>query len=84
MTEWILKESCRQIAEWQSISTEFNNLKINVNLSGKHLADENLLVHIQNALEGATLPPEFLTLELTESSMTDNAEQAIKMFGKLR
>ncbi len=84
MTEWILKESCHQIAEWQSISTEFNKLKINVNLSGKHLADENLLVHIQNALEGATLAPEFLTLELTESSMTDNAEQAIKLFGKLR
>ncbi len=84
MTEWILKEACRQISEWQSISPEFNKLKINVNLSGKHLADENLLVHIQNALEEAALPPEFLTLELTESSMTENAEQAIKMFGKLR
>ena len=84
MTEWILKESCRQIAEWQNLSAEFSDLKINVNLSGKHLADENLLLHVQNALEEAILPPEFLTLELTESSMSENAEQAVKMFGKLR
>ena len=84
ITEWILKQSCRQIAEWQNISREFNELKINVNLSGKHLADENLIVHVKNALKQADLPPQYLTLELTESSMTENAEQAVKMFGKLR
>lgn len=84
ITEWILKSSCRQIAEWQKISAEFNDLVINVNLSGKHLADENLTVHIQNALEEAKLAPHYLTLELTESSMSENAAQAVKMFGKLR
>lgn len=84
MTEWILKKACQQIAEWKRVSPEYDDIKISVNLSGKHLADENLICHIKNALEEAKLPPQYLILELTESTATENAFQTIKMFQKLR
>jgi EAL domain-containing protein (putative c-di-GMP-specific phosphodiesterase class I) len=84
MTEWILKKACRQIAEWKGLSPGYANIKMSVNLSGKHLADENLICHIQNALEEANLDPQHLILELTESTATENAFQTVKMFQKLR
>ena len=39
ITVWILLQTCRQLAEWQSIGPEYRNLIVSVNISGKHLTD---------------------------------------------
>lgn len=84
MTEWILRESCLQMAKWREISSDCKNLKIGVNISGKHLAVEDLPEQVQKSLSLSGLPASSLTLELTESSAMENADQTIKIFKRLR
>ena len=84
MTRWILREACSQIAEWQKISTVYSDLKIGVNISGKHLAVEDLPGQVKRAVNSANINPDTLTLEITESSAMENAEHTIAILDKVR
>jgi diguanylate cyclase (GGDEF)-like protein len=84
ITKWILHEACRQVAAWKETVPNTKHLKISINISGKHLADENLPEQVQAALLESGLDATSLILEITESSVMQNAEQTIRIFQKLR
>ncbi|MEP6901190.1 MAG: EAL domain-containing protein, partial [Actinomycetota bacterium] len=84
ITTWILKETCAQLAKWQKISYFHRELIVSVNISGKHLAFQSLLIDVEDALEKAKLSPAFLKLEITESAAMENAEQTIRMLSHLK
>jgi diguanylate cyclase (GGDEF)-like protein len=84
ITTWILKETCNQLAKWQKISYINRQLIVSVNISGKHLSYQSLLVDVETALENAKLAPSSLKLEITESAAMDNAEQTIRMLSHLK
>ena len=84
MTRWILREASSQIAEWQKISSSYQNLKVSVNISGKHLAVEDLPDLVKRAVNSAGIEPSTLTLEITESSAMENAEHTISILSKTR
>ena len=77
MTVWILHQTCTQIAKWRQISPSYVNLVVSVNISGKHLVNDQLLDDVEQALEAAQLPPASLKLEITESTAMENAEHTI-------
>jgi EAL domain-containing protein (putative c-di-GMP-specific phosphodiesterase class I) len=74
--EWVLNEACRQNREWQDMGYE--PIKISVNLSAIQFLQGNLLNVIKNILERNQLKPEFLELEITESTLMSNIEDTIK------
>ena len=84
MTDWILRKSCQQLAEWQKISPECRHLRVSVNISGKHLGVEDLPDTVQAALNEAQIHPSSLILEITESSAMKDVERTIKILEKLR
>ena len=84
ITQWILSETCNQIAEWQNLSTDYQNLIISVNISGKHLEDDGLIVDVKKVLKSANISPSSLKLEITESTAMENAEHTIKVLNKLK
>lgn len=84
ITTWILKETCQQLAKWQQISYAHRELIMSVNISGKHLAFQSLLVDVEDALVKAKLAPAFLKLEITESAAMADAEQSIRMLSHLK
>lgn len=84
ITIWILQETCGQLAKWQQISHEFNDLIMSVNISGKHLANDELLDDVEQALEISGLTAEHLKLEITESVAMENAEHTIDVLTKLK
>ncbi len=84
ITTWILKETCAQLAKWQKISPAHRELIVSVNISGKHLSFQSLLIDVEDALERANLSPAFLKLEITESAAMENAEQTIRMLAHLK
>ncbi len=84
MTRWILREACSQIAEWQKMSAYYSNLKVGVNISGKHLAVEDLPGQVKRAVNAAKIDPATLTLEITESSAMENAEHTISILDRVR
>ena len=71
---WVLREACRQAAEWQAHTPGF---ELNVNLSASQLGNPNLVDEVRAVLEHTSLLPHLLVLELTESvALTDLDESA--------
>lgn len=84
ITVWILHTACSQLAEWQSIAPEYEDLMVSVNISGKHLAKDVLVKDVTDALAAARVSPRTLKLEMTESTAMENAEHSINILNKLK
>ncbi|MDQ3323011.1 MAG: EAL domain-containing protein, partial [Acidobacteriota bacterium] len=83
MTQWILQETCRQMAQWQNLS-QYENLIMSVNISGKYFTEGSLVKDVVKALDDSKLSPFSLKLEITESTAMENAEQTIEVLEKLK
>ena len=82
--DWVLAESCRQLAEWRSRRPEFANITLSVNLSRKQLAFTDLVASIARAIESNGLSPADLKLEITESAIMDDPEDAVRVLHEIR
>jgi diguanylate cyclase (GGDEF)-like protein/PAS domain S-box-containing protein len=81
---WVLRESCRQIRQWQLESPATTPLSISVNLSSKQFKQVGLVESIQQTLQEMNLDPGSLRLEITESVVMENIEMATAMLRQLR
>lgn len=84
ITGWILDQTCKQIAKWQQLAAANRNLIVSVNISGKHLAKEDLIDDVKKSLESSGIAPATLKLEITESTAMENAEHTIQLLNKLK
>jgi diguanylate cyclase (GGDEF)-like protein/PAS domain S-box-containing protein len=82
--EWVLGEACRQARKWQEQFPMDPPLAINVNISGIQFAHPLLVEQVAQTLKESGLPPNHLRLEITESVIMENAEQAQNVLLKLR
>jgi EAL domain-containing protein (putative c-di-GMP-specific phosphodiesterase class I)/GGDEF domain-containing protein len=79
---WVLREACRQNAEWQQAG--LRPLRVAVNLSARQFRSGQLLGEIDAALAESGLPVNSLELEITESMVMDDPEGVIKLLGAIR
>jgi len=82
--QWVLTEALRQLAEWQRADPAMAALDMHVNLSAKQFLQPNLLEQIAAALEASGIAAERLHLEVTESVIIDNPEEAAALLERLR
>jgi diguanylate cyclase (GGDEF)-like protein/PAS domain S-box-containing protein len=78
----VLEESCARLAEWSAHAD--HTLTVAVNLSARQLADPGLVEFTRSTLERHGIEPSRLVLEMTESTLVDDAERASTVFGALR
>lgn len=71
--KWVLNESCRQIREW--LDSGFRDFSLSVNLSARQFEREDLIPFISEVISRWLIPPEYLVLELTESSLMMDVEK---------
>jgi diguanylate cyclase (GGDEF)-like protein/PAS domain S-box-containing protein len=81
---WVLRESCRQMAEWQRGFSSDRPLTVSVNVSSRQLSDPRLLEDVEAALAESGLKPGSLVLEMTESSIMGNTEQTRMTLNRLK
>ncbi|MDR3410562.1 MAG: EAL domain-containing protein [Formivibrio sp.] len=79
---WVIHEACRQIREWLDVGIDPR--QVSVNLSPRQFKRGKLVDTIQRALDNAGLPPERLTLEITESIIMQNPDEAREILSELR
>ncbi|MGT2509575.1 bifunctional diguanylate cyclase/phosphodiesterase [Cupriavidus basilensis] len=79
---WVLREACHQNAHW--LAQGLTPMRVAVNLSARQFADKGLNLMILEALRQAGLPGNLLELELTESMVMRDAEQAAHWLSKLK
>jgi diguanylate cyclase len=78
---WVLREACRQCAEWQR--SGLPALRVAVNVAATQFRRGDLLDVIRDALAGAGLEPHFLEIELTESAVMTNPEESAVILEEL-
>ena len=79
---WVLERSCRDSKRWQDDG--FDPIVMAVNLSPRQFRDPKLLEEVLETVERVGLDPKFLELELTESMLMENADEAVKTLRKLK
>jgi diguanylate cyclase (GGDEF)-like protein/PAS domain S-box-containing protein len=82
--KWVLKEACRQMAEWHKKFVFDPPLTISVNISPKHLNDGGLVQDVERVLSETGLEPKCLKLEVTESSIMKDPETALGTLRRLK
>ncbi len=80
--EWVLRTSCQQLKTW--LDKGYDPIKVAVNLAGRQLDDSNLVDHVGAILGDTGLDPRYLELEITESTIMENAEQVILTLDELK
>lgn len=81
---WILHEACRQMQEWKENYSQPKDLIVSVNLSARQLEQIDLAEQISDVLRETGFDPNCLRLEITESVIMNNAEQAVITVNQLR
>ncbi|MGQ9372034.1 putative bifunctional diguanylate cyclase/phosphodiesterase [Azospirillum sp. ST 5-10] len=82
---WVLREACRQIADWQDKRLPGSApLFMSVNLSPLQLGDPGFVHVVRGVLRETGVEPPWLKLELTEGAVMEKAEQSIKLLEQLR
>lgn len=79
--EWVLRTACIQTKIWQNAGL---NLRVAVNFSAQQFRQQNLLEKITMILSETGLSPNYLELELTESTFLEGAESAISLMNKIK
>ncbi|MGK7955192.1 MAG: EAL domain-containing protein [Crocosphaera sp.] len=82
--KWILKEACRQIRDWHERFPRNPALIMSVNLSGRQFSEPNLVKQIESILEKSGVEGDRLKLEITESMMMNDVEEAIGLLKRLK
>jgi diguanylate cyclase len=80
--DWIMLESCRQMAAWHNAG--MRKVKISVNVSGVQLKHRPIYDWVMECLKKTGLPPTSLMLEITESIFIKANANIIKELEKLR
>jgi len=83
MGQWILRESCRQVREWQ-LRLGLPRLQVSVNLSARQFREHDLVHSIRTILAETELPPASLILEITESGLMQRTDGTISTLAELR
>ncbi len=78
---WVLRKTCQQYRKWQS--SDLDSISIMVNISAQQLLQPDFPQKIHNILEDSGMPPEKLTLEMTESTLLNFQIHTSPMLEKL-
>lgn len=82
LSQLVLKATLQQIIVWRSMG--FDDLRVSINISPVQLRAETLVSDTINALKEAGVDGRQLEIELTETSVLENPEQARLALARLR
>lgn len=81
LTRWVFTTALAQYNTWQTLNIDLN---IAVNISAENLKECDFYQFICQSLMAANVPAKKVTLEVTESSVVEDPEAAIKLLGEFK
>jgi diguanylate cyclase (GGDEF)-like protein len=80
ISDFVLAEACAQLAGWRRAGLRIG---LAINLSGHEISDAGLVDRVANALRANGLPPDALTLEVTETAVMGDLAQVSVVLDEL-
>ena len=84
LTDFVLRNACRQLKTWQLKDPAFADLRIHVNISARDIVHDALGPRITQAIFQAQLQPQHLALELTENILMEHIKNSLPTLAKLQ
>ncbi|HKK26917.1 MAG TPA: EAL domain-containing protein [Gemmatimonadota bacterium] len=81
---FVLREACRTLAEWRRRYEAIGGLSMGVNVSARQLSREDFVGQVAGVCKEFEIPPSQLNLEITETTLVENAELASRSLDRLR
>jgi EAL domain-containing protein (putative c-di-GMP-specific phosphodiesterase class I) len=82
--EWVLREACRQMAEWQERLAPEPPLTIGVNVSARQMSDPGFAELVRRVLAETGMDARRLRLEVTETSLATDSGQLLATLRALK
>jgi diguanylate cyclase (GGDEF)-like protein/PAS domain S-box-containing protein len=80
--EWVVRAACAQIGAWRDAGLEPAPVAINV--SARQLAQKDFCETLGRALAEHAVEPRWIEIEITESSLMQNPEDAVTLLRRIR
>jgi len=80
--EWMMRKVCRQIQAWQQAGERI--VPVSVNLSSRQFRQQDLSRQIESILKENNVDPFFLEIELTESTVMYDIEEAAQVISHIK
>jgi diguanylate cyclase (GGDEF)-like protein len=84
LSDWVLNQACRMIRDLETRRFFNGNRKLSVNLSAKEFHQPDFVNRVLTFLAQHQVAAEHLELELTESTLLENAEDAVDKMENLK
>ncbi len=81
--QWVLRTACRQLVSWAE-QPATRQLSLAVNVSARQFRQGDFVSQVLAVLDETGVDPQYLKLELTESVLISDVEDAIRKMGLLR
>jgi diguanylate cyclase (GGDEF)-like protein len=78
---WVLREACRQGAEWRQAGYQ---IVMAVNVSARQLDSDQLILDIEEALGDNGFAPSALTIEITETTLMRNVVETARRLAAIK
>ena len=82
--QWVVREACRQMRQWQEQFPEHRNLTVSVNISSKMFSQPDFCEVIEEILHETGLQASSLRLEIVERMLIENPEPAAALLQRLK
>ncbi len=79
--EWVLSEACRQHCAWKSAGL---HITLAVNVSPLQFRQSGFAARLGNILEGTKVDPGCMQLEVTESMIMENVDEAVQILNSIK
>ncbi len=80
--DWVLREACRQAAQWRDAGLGI--IRVAVNVSYRQFLAEDIAGNVRAILDEYGLPGSTLELEFTERVLIEDAPETLSTFAQLR
>lgn len=82
--EWTIRECCRSMVAWSTLSAEARHLSVSVNVSARQLQEPGLHQALVEILAKTGFDPSRLKLEVTETAMIRETETTMERLRELK
>jgi diguanylate cyclase (GGDEF)-like protein/PAS domain S-box-containing protein len=80
---WVLRNACRQLAQWLAQHPGTAEFGVGVNVSGRQFAHAELVAEVRNVLRDTGIDPRRLSLEITESALMEGGAPVMSILPSL-
>lgn len=84
VSDWVINQASRQMHTWTKNGLLADNTELSVNISARQMYDNRLPDKISKAMLANQLNPQFVTLEITETTLMENSKANRVLLKKLK